>query len=43
MRKAVAAPFQLFTDFDQAVMGEQKEEDAWTRMMKDRYDLRVRE
>jgi len=42
-RKAVDAPFQLFTDYDQAVMGEQQEQDAWTEMMKTRYDLRVRD
>jgi hypothetical protein len=43
MRKAVEAPFQLFTDYDQAVMGEQQQQDAWTTMMKNRYDLRVHE
>jgi hypothetical protein len=43
MRKTVEIPFQLFTDYDQAVMGEQQVEDAWTSMMKSRYDLRVRE
>jgi hypothetical protein len=43
MRKAVDAPFQLFTDYDQAVMGEQQQQDDWTTMMKTRYDLRVHE
>jgi hypothetical protein len=43
MRKTVDAPFQLFTDYDQAVMGGQQQEDAWTTMMKTRYDLCVHE
>jgi hypothetical protein len=41
MKKAVEAPFQLFTDYDQAVMGEQPQQDDWTTMMRTRYDLRV--
>ena len=43
MKKTVEAPFQLFTDYDQAVMGEQQQQDAWATMMKNRYDLRVHE
>jgi hypothetical protein len=43
LKKTVDAPFQLFTDYDQAVMGEQQQQDAWTTMMQTRYDLRVRD
>jgi hypothetical protein len=43
MKKAVDAPFQLFTDFDQDVMGEQQQQDAWSELMKTRYDLRIHE
>ena len=41
VRKTVDAPFQLFTDYDQAVMGEQQQQDDWSEMIKTRYDLRV--
>lgn len=41
LRKVVDAPFQLFSDYDQAVMGEHQQQDAWTTMMQTRYDLRV--
>jgi hypothetical protein len=41
MRKVVDLPFRLFTDYDQAVMGEQQQQDDWSAMVKTRYDLRV--
>jgi hypothetical protein len=41
MRKTVDAPFELFTDYDQSVMGEDRYDDAWSVMMRTRYDLRV--
>ncbi len=43
MKKMVDAPFQSFSDYDQAVMGASQEQDAWTTMMQTRYDLRVRD
>lgn len=43
IRKTNDRPFQLFTDFDQAVLGRHDHSDAWSEMMKNRYDLRVRD
>lgn len=43
LRKTSDAPFQLFTDFDQAAMGRMKIAEPWASLIRDRYDLRVRE
>ena len=43
LRKTSDQPFQLFSDYDQDVMGRPLQEDEWTAMMRDRYDLHVRE
>lgn len=43
MTKTADRPFQLFTDYDQAVLGAQEQSDAWHEMMKNRYDLRIRD
>jgi hypothetical protein len=42
LRKTADAPFQLFTDFDQAAMGRMKIAEPWASLIRDRYDLRVR-
>jgi hypothetical protein len=42
LRKTSEAPFQLFTDFDQAAMGRMKIAEPWASLIRDRYDLRVR-
>jgi hypothetical protein len=43
LRKMSEASFQLFTDFDQASMGRMKIAEPWASLIRDRYDLRVRE
>jgi SAM-dependent methyltransferase len=43
MRKNGCQPFALFTDRDVTVLGREKLQEPWARLMAERYDLRVRE
>jgi hypothetical protein len=42
MRKTSDRPFQLFTDYDRSIMNAADENDTWSQMVANRYDLRVR-
>jgi hypothetical protein len=42
LRKTRDEPFQLFSDLDQRIMGMKPNEDQWSEMIRNRYDLRVR-
>jgi hypothetical protein len=42
LRKEHDEPFELFTDFDQAVMGKLELPEPWATMLRQRHDLRIR-
>lgn len=43
LQKLEDKPFQLFTDFDQETLGRMKLPSPWDEIVRDRYDLRIRD